>query len=498
MTIRSRTFLGLAVGAPVLLLVLWTLGGLTEERQIGIPTVPLVTLASLPLDLWLRDLATAVTIGAVLVGAVLAPRVAARLTQIASLAAILWLVTLVAQSVLTVSEVLARPLSESVDTTVIWSLLSQTDLGMVMLAQAGLVAVIASAAWLTSGRGMGVVLLVVAMVAAWLPGLTGHSGLEHGHVSASIGLGLHVVFASLWVGGLIAMAIYAGSGEPEPGVVLGRFSVVALASVIVIAETGLLNAALRLDGIAALLSSQYGTIILAKVSVLVVLIGWGMRQRAAIAGRWRGLPDADLRDPEYRSTFLRWCGWEVLWMGAVYGLSIALSRTAPPGFSIAGDEMTVGGIVLLVLGLPMAIGFVTALGPRAPRAAVAFPEAVAVVALVAVVVAGEWVPSGMATATVGVQVGTLLGALVVLAAGTLFVAVVRARRAVGAVAIMMIGLPVAFWWLERDVSDGWSSGTWASVLLAEGLLVLLMRDTLSVASTTTPVPDETAADRALA
>ena len=73
-------------------------------------------------------------------------------------------------------------------------------------------------------------------------------------------------------------------------------------------------------------------------------------------------------------------------MGAVYGLSIALSRTAPPGFSIAGDEMTVGGIVLLVLGLPMAIGFVTALGPRAPRAAVAFPEAVAVVVLVVEVV----------------------------------------------------------------------------------------------------------------
>ena len=58
---RSHPLPGLLVGLPVLLLVLYTLGGLTELGDVGLPTVPFATLLALPIDLWLRDLATAVT-----------------------------------------------------------------------------------------------------------------------------------------------------------------------------------------------------------------------------------------------------------------------------------------------------------------------------------------------------------------------------------------------------------------------------------------------------
>ncbi|HEV8023514.1 MAG TPA: hypothetical protein VGP37_01350, partial [Candidatus Nanopelagicales bacterium] len=47
----------LLAGVPVLLLVLWGIGGLSEQNIPGLPVVPLATLWSLPVDLWVRDIA---------------------------------------------------------------------------------------------------------------------------------------------------------------------------------------------------------------------------------------------------------------------------------------------------------------------------------------------------------------------------------------------------------------------------------------------------------
>lgn len=459
MSARSRPAVGLLIGAPILLLVLFTLGGLTEERNTGIPTVPWATLMALPLGIWIRDLATAITLGAVVIGLVLAPRPSRVLARIASLAAVVWVVALVSQSVLTVSEVLALPLASSIDSTKVWSLVAQTDLGRVMLAQVLMVAVIAGAAWVTRTRLGGWALAGLGVVAAWLPGLTGHSGLDDGHVAASIGLGLHLVFASLWIGGLIATAVYASSGEPGAAILLRRFSVLALVSVIVIAETGLLNAALRLDGVASLITSSYGTIVLAKVAILLVLIGWGWRHRRAVADQW-----------ETSTVISRWIAWEVLWMGAVYGLSVALSRTAPPGIALPGDRITAGAFTILVLGLPMAVGFINARALRTPGVVRRYPEVAAVIAMVAIVVVGVAVPSPLAQATIGVQVAALLGAVLLVAAGWMLVGVLWSGRALPATLVAMIGWPVAVWWLERDEQGGLGVGTWLVVLLAEGLI----------------------------
>ena len=468
-----RLVAGLLVGAPILLLVLFTLGGLTEERETGIPTVPFATLVSLPLDIWIRDLATALTLGALVVGLVLAPRPSRTLGRLAGLAALVWAVALLSQSVLTVSEVLALPLADSVDATRVWSLVVQTELGQVMLAQLAISVVIALLAWVVHTRIAALLLVLLALVAAWLPGLTGHSGIQEGHAAASIGLGFHLVFASLWVGGLVATALYAAAGEPDAGILLRRFSILALVSVIVIAETGLLNAALRLDGVAALLTSAYGTIILAKVTVLIVLIGWGWRHRRAMARRWDDLPTATVMDDGFRALFLRWGAWELLWMGAVYGLSVALSRTAPPGLAFPGDHLTPGAVTLLVLGLPMAVGFLNPRALRAPSVARRYPETAAVVALLAILIAGVGVPSALADVTVGVQLGTLIGALLLLAAGWVLVTVLSTGPALPATVVAMLGWPVAIWWIQRDVVGGLGAGTWTAVLLAEGLLAWL-------------------------
>lgn len=460
---------GLLVGLPILLLILYTLGGLTEVGEVGLPTVPFATLLALPVDLWVRDLATAVTVGALLVG-LLAPEPIRAVRRLALIGGVVWLAALGVQLLLTVSEIFALPWSQVGDPSTLRSsardLLGQTDLGRVMVAQAILVLLALVLAGLRRRRSTSIVAFGLVIVAAWLPGLTGHAGMDHGHVAATIALGLHVVGASLWVGGLIAVAIQIGGRGSDPALVLRRFSLVAVICVVVIAETGLLNASLRLDGVASLVTSPYGAIILAKVSILIVLIGWGLRHRDALATAWSGRSSAvvDVRE----RTFQGWVAWEVLWMGAVYGLSIALSRTAPPGVALAGDRLSLGAIVLLLLGIPMAVAFaVPAVTQRLPRVR-AYPEPVAVGALVAIVAMSTWQTSAVAADTVGVQIAALVSSVVLVGCGLLLVQAIRASAA--AAVILMVGLTAVAWWIERDVPGGLGIGTWSTVLLAEGLI----------------------------
>ncbi|MFM7599327.1 MAG: hypothetical protein ACKO70_13320, partial [Actinomycetota bacterium] len=128
-TAGGRVAAGLLVGIPLLLLLLATLGALTEETAEGLPVVPWQTLWGLPLDRWIREIAAALTLGFIVVGGLLLPHPQPRLLKVASLSAIVWLAALVAQVVLTVSELLGRTWSESLDPQVIRALVTQTQLG---------------------------------------------------------------------------------------------------------------------------------------------------------------------------------------------------------------------------------------------------------------------------------------------------------------------------------------------------------------------------------
>jgi len=104
-------------------------------------------------------------------------------------------------------------------------------------------------------RITGMLVSVAAITAAGLLGFNGHSGIADGHSAATVSLGLHVVAASAWIGGLIATIAYVTGNSSHKDVVLKRFSVLALVSVILLAESGLLNASLRMDGPASLVTS---------------------------------------------------------------------------------------------------------------------------------------------------------------------------------------------------------------------------------------------------
>ena len=60
-------------GIPLLIVVLWVLGALLPSFVDGLPEAPWVTWVTLPITRYARDVAAAVTVGCVAVGALLTP-----------------------------------------------------------------------------------------------------------------------------------------------------------------------------------------------------------------------------------------------------------------------------------------------------------------------------------------------------------------------------------------------------------------------------------------
>jgi copper transport protein len=116
---------------------------------------------------------------------------------------------------------------------------------------------------------------------------------------------LHVIAISIWLGGVVAFSYVAmpsaRSDDPrELGRTIWRFSLTALVAVAVIITTGVLQSLDRLVLLEDLVETPYGIALLAKIVLLVGLVGlgalnllvWGPRMRRGLAaGRqfWRGV-----------------------------------------------------------------------------------------------------------------------------------------------------------------------------------------------------------------
>ena len=470
MTTRLRSpwayFALLFTAVPVALIVLASIGGLTETQLVGIPVVPVYTLFGLPIDLIIRDIAMACTLGFALVGGVLNDRPHALLGKLTSVFALIWLVTLVFQSVLTVSEVLALSAGESLNPVILQSLLTQTTVGQVILAQFALVSLVALLGWVVLGKVTGWIVVGLAATAAFLPGLTGHSGISEGHNAASIALGFHLAFMGVWIGGLVALVWYVKTSENVSRIVINRYSLLAAISVVVVVESGLLNASMRVDGIAPYLTSTYGAIIIAKVTIVVVLVGFGWRHRQELAHSPGESAPRQL---------LQLASGEFLWMGAVIGLAVALSRTAPPAFAIAAEPINFGVLALLALALPLAlVHFYSAVARVAHRRFLAkYPEAGAVFMVVLIFVVSELMRSGTVANVIGIQVTAFIVFVVLTSAGLLFVANQYRKPSLLALLVFLFGWCAVIYWqlVQRDLPL--DVGTLFVTLGVIGLLVFL-------------------------
>ncbi|UOE43326.1 cytochrome c oxidase assembly protein [Agromyces larvae] len=189
------------------------------------------------------------------------------------------------------------------------------------------------------------VFVAVLAVASLVPlAQQGHAAGTAGHDAAITALGLHLVFAAVWLGGLVTIVLLQRAlGRDRLPVVLARYSTAALVCFIVVAVSGYASAALRI-GDWPDLATPYGALVVAKAVALVALGLFGAAQRRWLIGRMSRSATSATR------SFWTFVVLELAFMGIASGVAAALGRTAPP---VAEQLPTVPTPAELLTGEPL-------------------------------------------------------------------------------------------------------------------------------------------------
>src|SRR5438128_2367056 len=180
---------------------------------------------------------------------------------------------------------------------------------------------------------------LVALSLVPLPTIAGHALDANQPWWSGLADAVHVLGASVWIGGLLALALALPRAarvlEPVArGRVLAtaaaRFSTLALASVVAIGATGLARALRELSAASQLWSTGYGRTLLVKTGLLACLVLLGARNRYRLVPRLR---EATGRNPAALRAFAglrRSVAVELCLLAAVVG-AVALLTELPPG-----------------------------------------------------------------------------------------------------------------------------------------------------------------------
>jgi cytochrome c oxidase assembly factor CtaG/putative copper export protein len=311
---------------------LTALSGTRPAAALGLPDPGTLTAVGLPAMRAAAEVCMVLTIGAVLLAAFLVPPQRSgyldvagyRALRVGSWTAAGWTVAALLMVPLSMADALGRPVGQLLDLGTVLDLLPRIEPATTwaITALVALLVLVGCRSVLT--WGWTTVVFGMAMVGPLPVMFTGHSATGGAHDVASDSLVLHVLAASLWVGGLVALLILATARGPDRRAALAtavpRYSQLALVCWLVVAGTGVLNTLVRIP-LSALVGSTYGTLVLVKAGALLGLGGLGaLHRRSSVDAAARGEPAA----------LLRLGGIEVLLMLATIGIAVALGRTPPP------------------------------------------------------------------------------------------------------------------------------------------------------------------------
>ena len=246
-----------------------------------------------------------------------------------------WLVAELAAVMLTASSVYGVPVTD-LSMPPVLAVFTQLPAGRAALWVGVLLAVVIVGSAVLAGRAAGgrrgqvrgpdVVLLLASLGAVVVPvALAGHSAAAEDHLPGVVALSVHVVTASLWVGGLAGLLLHGRHGaEVLPSV--RRFSALALGCVVLLLVSGAV-ATLIVAGPPARSWTGEGWVrlLLLKTALLGLLaaMGWWHRRRT--------LPALAASRPR---AFLRLAIVEVALMTVTIAVSVALAASPPPEPSI--------------------------------------------------------------------------------------------------------------------------------------------------------------------
>lgn len=317
------------LGALLVLVLALIIGdGRPKAAPVGVPDPGPLTGWGLPISRLAMDLCAIGALGSLLYAVVLAPSrkeelegTAARATRVAANFAWGWLAATVVLLLLTVSDFMAAPIGSAGFTTAITSVIVETSQGRGLGLVAILVLIVASSArGIKTLNGAGL-LLVLALAALLPPALTGHSADAANHDIATSSLLVHIVAATVWVGGLLAVIVFARKASDVLQTAAKRFSALALWCFIATGASGVVNAWVRLDAIPQLWESRYGWLVVGKSLALIGLGAFGFwhRRRTLVA-----------LEASKAGAFRRLALVEVAVMAGAVALAVALARTPTP------------------------------------------------------------------------------------------------------------------------------------------------------------------------
>jgi cytochrome c oxidase assembly factor CtaG/putative copper export protein len=305
-------------------------GGSATPVVEGLFDVGPVVRWGLPLVRVIQDGAGALTIGLLVVGAFLAPGrgtppVTLQAARYAVTSGVVWVVATLVGVVLGFAEAAGTP----VDSPEFWSQFTQFVWTLETFRVAIISALVAAAATTVAAMSLqrkGIATAAFLAVSALLPlALAGHASGTADHETAVNTLATHLVAASLWIGGLLAVVVLRPALGQHLATVVGRFSTMALWCFVAVAGSGVVSAVIRLGGIGELgnLATAYGALVVVKATCLVVLGLLGWQQRRRVVGRMAA-------EGPGRGLFLRFALTELVVMGVAVGFATALSRTPTP------------------------------------------------------------------------------------------------------------------------------------------------------------------------
>jgi cytochrome c oxidase assembly factor CtaG/putative copper export protein len=191
-----------------------------------------------------------------------------------------------------------------------------------------------------------VLVLAIGSIMGLIPmALQGHAGGTASHDAATSAIWLHIVFAAIWLGGLLTLALSArtlDAGRIVP--LIARYSTLAIVSFVVVAASGYVSAEIRVGTLGNLFTT-YGILVLVKVTALVALGGFGVVQRRYLVGR--------MATAGARKYFWWLVSAELAFMGLASGVAAALARTATPRPQVAASDSAGSSPAELLTGAPL-------------------------------------------------------------------------------------------------------------------------------------------------
>jgi cytochrome c oxidase assembly factor CtaG len=325
---KVRSPLTVAISASLITLgiTLVAVGNVRVHHLPGIPYSPQITLWLLPISRLFADLSGIVMVGILLTSVVLLPRVGSKLSaesqkivEVAGYVAFAYAAANFSLVIFAISDILGVSPSAAINGRVVTSYLTQLTGGRVSLFQITSALLVSFLAFRVRNSVSGFLLLILALISVAAPAISGHSGLNANHEIATSSLALHIIALSLWIGGLFTLLAVVGG--PDFASTVSRFSHIALACYVAVVLSGAANAWVRLRSFDNLVGSNFGRLVLVKVSLTIALayLGWLHRKRGIEVIR-RGRT----------SYFYRIALVEVAIMFAIVGVAVTLGRTSTP------------------------------------------------------------------------------------------------------------------------------------------------------------------------